>query len=427
MTTTPLSSLTLDEWYRIMGIHPWHGFQLSNEVIPLDSKCNTITCERAWIDAQRVGRYEIRAAIQRAEEIAYQYLHYWPFRRHNTLTIDYPTMGNRTLTRSYDVDPQGRWVSIQLPEGHVHALGSLYESTPVTASVVYADLDGDTLYETAQITASVPLGTLPSEVVVQFTSIDLGALPSSPDIPVRKVTVNGTTATIVIDAWNMVCPLKYQGVTCNPLNPNSFYTASSFAPTPNAYVLAYQVSVFRRRTDPTGTTQDTAQAVFIWESEPYPYFSRCCYNFSSLQTRDPSGLRYAIARGGVRDSRAGIIYLGESVYDPDSQTWSGRVNWQTCRQPDRVIVRYEAGSTENHWKTVIARLAAAELTRPICACTSANKELAEWQWDLSRNGGTDEVYSSPGDLTNPIGGRRGHIYAWRTLQQLQRTVGFLAG
>lgn len=270
MTTVPLSSLTLDEWYKIMGIHPWHGFQLANDVIPLDSKCNTITCERAWIDAQRVGRYEIREAIKRAEEIAYQYLHYWPFRRHNTLTIDYPTMGNRTMNRYYDVDPQGRWVSIQLPEGHVHALGSLYESTPVVANVAYADLDGDTLYETAQITASVPLGTLPSEVVVQFTSIDLGALPASSDIPIRKVTVSGTTATIVIDAWNMVCPLKYQGVTCNPLNPNNFYVASSFSPTPNAYVLAYQVNVFRRRTDPTGITQDTAQAVFIWESEPYP-------------------------------------------------------------------------------------------------------------------------------------------------------------
>ena len=90
-------------------------------------------------------------------------------------------------------------------------------------------------------------------------------------------------------------------------------------------------------------------------------------------------------------------------------------------------MRYESGSTDNLWKTVVARLAAAELTRPICACASANKELAEWQWDLSRNGGSDEVYSPPGDLTNPIGGRRGHIHAWRTFQQLQRTIGFLAG
>ena len=427
MTVTPLTSLTLSDWYQIMGIHPWHGFQLSNELIPLDSKCNTITCERAWIDAQRVGRYEIRSAIKRAEEIAFQFLHYWPSLRHHELIIDYPTLGNRTMTRSYNVDPQGRWVSIQLPEGHVQGLGSLYKSTPVLASVVYSDLDGDNLRETAQITATVPAGTLPSEVVVQFSSIDLGALTESPDIPVRKVTIVGTTATILIDSWNMVCPYKYQGVTCNPLNPNSFYTANATPPTPNAYVLAYQVNVLRRRTDPTGTTQDTAQAVFIWEAEPYPWFSRCCYSFPNLQTKDPSAVRYAIARGGVRDSRAGIIYVGESIYDEDTNTWGGRANWQACRQPDRVIVRYESGSTDNSWKTVIARLAAAELTRPICACASANKELAEWQWDLSRNGGADEVYSPPGDLTNPIGGRRGHIHAWRTFQQLQRTVGFIAG
>ena len=422
-------TLALSEWYDIMGINPWHGFQLSNELVPIDSKCNTITCERAWMDADRVGRYEIRRAINRAEELMYQYLHYWPTKRHREVTIPYPRLGNHALQRYTNSDPTGHWISLQLPEGHVHKLGYLAESTKVLADVVYSDMDGDNLYETATVTVSVPAGTLPDEVVVQFDPLDLGALPESPDIPVRKVTVNGTTATILIDAWNLVCPDKYQRARCSPLNPNSFYAVNPNnpkPPKPHQYTLVYDVYVFRRRTDPTGTTQDTAQAVLIWESEPYPTWSTCCYNFVSDKTRDPSALRYAIARGEVRDSRTGIIYLGDSVYDEASQSWSGKISWSNCRTPDRVIVRYEAGSTDNAWKTVISRLAAAELTRPICACSNANKELAEWQWDLSRNGGTDEVYSSPQDLTNPLGARRGHIYAWRSIQQLQRTIGFLA-
>ena len=422
-------TLSLSEWYDIMGINPWHGFQLSNELMPIDSKCNTITCERAWMDADRVGRHEIRRAITRAEDLLFQYLNYWPSKRHREVVLRYPRLGNHALTRFTNNDPTNHWISLQLPEGHVHSLGYQAESTPVLSDVVYSDLDGDGLYETATVIATVPAGTLPEEVVVQFDALDLGALTQSLDIPTRHVTVVGTTATITIDSWNLVCPDKYQKVRCVPLNPNSFYAVNPNnpkPPKPHQYVLVYDVMVFRRRTDPTGTTQDTAQAVFIWESEPFPAWSRCCYNFSSNEVRDPSAVRYAIARGGIRDSSAGIIYLGDGVYDEDTQSWSGRVSWQECRPPDRVIVRYEAGSTDNAWKTVVARLAAAELTRPICACNNANKELAEWQWDLSRNGGTDEVYSSPQDLTNPLGARRGHIHAWRSIQRLQRTIGFLA-
>jgi hypothetical protein len=423
MKNTPLNSLTLSEWYDIMGINPWHGFQLSNAQIPIDSKCNTLTYEQAFGNADRIGRRDLRRAINRAEEVAFNYLKYWPYKRHVEEIIAYPTLGNHALSRRYNVDPMGRWVSLQLPEGHVHSLGYLAQSNPVVSELTYADLDGDNVYETATCTASVPSGTLNTEVAIQFQSGDLGTLSESPFIPTRKVSVVGTTATITFDSWNLVKPVKYQGFNSNAIDPNDYYKGVPNTP----FSMARYVEVSRRRTDPTGTTQDTAQAVFIWESEPYPYFSRCCYSLPSLETSDPSGLRYAIARGGVRDSRAGIIYLGDAVYDQDTQTWNGKVDWHTCRTPDRVIVRYEAGSNDNIWKTTIARLAAAEATRPICACATANKELAEWQWDLSRNGGSDEVYSSPQDMTNPIGSRRGQVYAWRMIQQLQRTIGILAG
>ena len=422
MAITRLSELTLSEWYDIIGINPWHGFQLANASIPLDSKCNTITFERVWGNADRVGRREIRRAIERAEEIFFTYAHYWPARRHNEVTLQYPRLGNHGFSRWANVDPQGRWVGIQLPEGHVHSLGYLAESTPNNATLLYQDLDGDGVYETATCTVSIPSGTLTNEIVAQFQSADLGTLDKSPDIPIRKIVENGATVTLTFDTWNLVRPLKYQGVGSGILDPNDFPVGPG-----NTHVMAETIRVFRRRTDPTGTTLDTAQAVFVWESEPYPAFARSYFTLPSLDTRDPSAMRYAIARGSVRDSRSGIIYLGDGVYDEDTQTWSGRVDWGAYRSPDRVIVRYEAGDTDNSWKTVIARLAAAELTRPICACTTANKELAEWQWDLSRNGGTDEVYSSPQDVTNPIGSRRGHVFAWRTIQQLQRTIGFIAG
>lgn len=86
------------------------------------------------------------------------------------------------------------------------------------------------------------------------------------------------------------------------------------------------------------------------------------------------------------------------------------------------------GQMARIYQTVVARLAAAELARPICGCESANRELARWQFDLARSGGAnDEVYGavSAGDLDNPLGTRRGHIAAWRFIRQRQDVRGFL--
>ncbi len=81
------------------------------------------------------------------------------------------------------------------------------------------------------------------------------------------------------------------------------------------------------------------------------------------------------------------------------------------------------------FRTVVARLAAAELARPICGCEDASRELFRWQFDLARSSGSgDEQYGavSAADLDNPLGTRRGHVAAWRFIRQRQRYQGFLA-
>lgn len=75
---------------------------------------------------------------------------------------------------------------------------------------------------------------------------------------------------------------------------------------------------------------------------------------------------------------------------------------------------------------ITAHLAAAEMTRPICACDSrntGNRELHHWQFDLARTAGVgDEQYGaiSANDLDNPIGTRRGHVEAWQYIQRHQQ-------
>src|SRR6185369_16921871 len=101
----------------------------------------------------------------------------------------------------------------------------------------------------------------------------------------------------------------------------------------------------------------------------------------------------------------------------------------------RVTVRYLAGfplasdgQMQEPYRTMVARLAAAELARPICACDEANRELYRWQFDLARTAGSgDEAYGavSAEDLNNPFGTRRGHVYAWKQVKNLRQLRGAL--
>lgn len=37
-----MAGLSLNRWLSLMGFHPWLSMQLTNSLIPLDSKCNAL-------------------------------------------------------------------------------------------------------------------------------------------------------------------------------------------------------------------------------------------------------------------------------------------------------------------------------------------------------------------------------------------------
>ena len=117
-----------------------------------------------------------------------------------------------------------------------------------------------------------------------------------------------------------------------------------------------------------------------------------------------------------------------------------RINWNVCKPPDRVLIRYLAGVESNEvnsqiaaggsWEKAVARLAMAELAPyRICACDNANQQLWRWQFDRARAAGAnDEQYSiSEADLSNPFGTRAGHIYAWHQVRNLMLTRARVVG
>lgn len=413
--------VTLTRWLSIMGFNPWFSYQLSNSrLLPITSSCNQLTYEFAWQNGERAGRSEIRRSIQRAEELFLQYADFYPRKHFNTAIIPYPKLGDIRYQRYRGTDNQNHWLSVQLPEGKVHEIGYEHITLVSNRSVAYTDVDGDGIYETATVVATVPAGTTNEMLYVTFASSDY--LPTQSDMLTQiypmLVSVVGTTATLTFNTFDLVRPILYT-------LPNAQQLDLSVLPPSAVSPFAATVNVSTRFCDPNGTTQDTAQAVLIWETTPCPDWATLCWG--TQNTPDPAAYAYAIARVGIRDINQGIVYLGEAVYDTATEQWVGHLGFSHCRPPDRVLIRYYAGADNNNTDTVVARLAAAELARPICACAPANKELQEWQQDVMRTGLTDEVYSPPDDASNPLGSRRGHIFAWRHIQQAMRLIGIWAG
>jgi hypothetical protein len=417
-----MSGLSLNAWFSQMGYNPYHAFQLADStLVPVTSTCNTILYERASANADRAGRRDIARAIESAERLIHRHAGFWPSPRFQEVTMQYPQLADHRLRRLWDVQADGRWVSVTLPDQYIQALGPEAETGSTTAALIFSDEDGDGLFETATASGiAVPSGTTAAEVAARFLAADCGPVTPRPEIPPRSVSVAAGVATIIFDAWTLVRPVRTSGFAQSALNPT---VLPPTAGTP----FAASVEVYRRRADPTGTTTGTAMAVLTWETRPAPgWLPWCCDGTST----DPAATRQAIARVTLRDAAAGIVALGEAVYDATSGTWSATCDWR-CSPPDRVTIRYQAGvaldgiAMDPGWATVVARLAAAELARPVCACDGANKEIYEWQYDRARTGATNELYQAP--IPNPLGTRRGHIYAWDQIVRTQRLQGVYAG
>ncbi len=213
-----------------------------------------------------------------------------------------------------------------------------------------------------------------------------------------SVTISGGTATIIGRAWTIGKPLLHQGTDVDVLDP----TVDANYPT--------TLAVYRYYTD----TSD--QGAFVWESVP----GTCCEG-----NIDPSYVNASDARFTIRDSELGYVAGDIASYNTATALWEP-AQWPVAYEPNRVRVSYLAGSplaggqmnTRN--KEIIARLAAAELARAICACTDANMEMHRWQFDRARAAGSnDEQYTlSEDDLSNEFGTLWGQIWAWKQVKQL---------
>ena len=420
---TPI--LPLDLWRDVIQYHPWHFWGMATDTIPglkLTSNCNSLVYEYGWQGTDQAGREDVRNAIMNAEKILYDNLVFWPAPAYGDQILDWPRYNNQRLMRLGRMDARGKWIPLILKEGEIRNLGiEAFTSLDPAALLVFSDEDGDGLNDTFTTTVATTV-TDPNEIAVYFTAADRLSTDNSLSARWRiepvKVSISAGTATIKGKRWLIVKPVIYQDKDHYPIDPT---IAANFITT---------VHIYRRYTYRDGVDALTdSQAALIWESHP------CWWGCSNpAGSSDPSAEGWVAGRGDVKNSTDGIVSAAEAVYNATTGTWSGPSDcFAACSgEPDRVLIRYlggleldKDGWMQRSMRTTVARLAAAEMTRRICACDQANREFSNWQQDVSRITGPETYQAGLTVLDNPLGTRRGHIYAWQQIKSLARTVGTL--
>lgn len=428
MDRTP--QLPLDVFRALMGLNPWHFWGWADDDgLRVTSSCNPVLTQYAWQGHDAPGRADIAESLIVAEDRWLQWTRFAPIRRYTEDTIQYPKLTDGRMRRRVPADADARWLSLQLPEWYVVAVGVEANDAIVTdAAVIYSDDDGDGYTETATIGPLTTTVTDPTEVVIYHAALNRYHDPVLSDrwrIRPLTITLSGGQVTITAPAWLFARPIRYEGVTPQPLDPS---VSTNFVDT---------VDVYRRYTNTTGTTTATAQAVITWETRPCHGWWCGCAACGGGPTPayggsvdDPAATATALARCGVRDSDNGIISAAEAIYDVTAGVWRAAWAWD---EPDRVTVRYLAGGdVDRHGEMLrgaqhaIVRLAAADMPRDICGCAEANRRLQYWQQDLAKTGNEKELFTATPaqDLNNPLGTRRGHIYAWNEIIRVGRAIGY---
>jgi hypothetical protein len=440
--------LPLETFREFLGSHPWHWWGLQGPSIPVVG-CDDVTYQFAWQDANRVGRDDISRAIVKAEEIIARDTRISIAPHFVTEEIPYPRHFDHTLMRLTGDDAAGHWVSVATKESWVSKAGVETLSLLANVAVTLSDADGDGVWDTFTTAsfATTLLGTQVDEIELYIAAADRinqDPVSSRYSIAPIKVVVNalGSTAVITGPSYLLVKPILQQGV-----GNKSVDVGTVTPPVITNYVTT--LDVYRHYCDPTGTTLDTAQALYTWETAPWPWWGGglCCGGGNpqlafTLNIADPAATAQMIARASVRNGdNSNVIYSGQAAYDTTLSQWvASSMGWG--RPPDKVLVRYQAGyplsggvytgSTLRNGQVnpkmakIACMLAAAELPKPIDACTQANRTLQYWQFDIARSSGAnDEAYGlTTREMLNcPYGTRRGHIYAWAEMKREEKVLG----
>ena len=424
--------LPLDTWRESIGLQPWHfwGFADSGAgaIVPINSNCSGLVYEYDWQGSDAAGRESIREAIQTAEWKMAEYVGYRPMPTYTDhALVDWPRPYVSNQVWWGDSDATWRRTAVQAPEGYVlemgiEALTLIGTATVLGGELVYSALFNPSLEDTFTITIATTV-TDPTEIAVYFAAADRWDGSDASErwrIEPIQVVISGGNAVITGRKWLCGKPILYQNPVANaaPLNPQS---SANFVTS---------LDVYQRTTNGNGNSVSTCQATLVYETSNCAGWWGPCWCATGTSSSDPGTVGEVIARAGIRDKVLGLVTPGAASYDAAAGTWSSQWCCSGFCAPDRVELRYLAGyplegrAMARRFRDPVAWLASAELKRRICACRETNEKLWQLQQDLTLQATETERYQiSQRDMDNPFGMRRGHIQAWKAVQDMVQRRG----
>lgn len=401
-----VTKLPLAQFARFMGMNPAHiwGVQFT--------EIESMTCSQAvftyeWQNSDAVSREEISRCIAGAEADIEAYLGYrlmpsWEEEEWRPFPQPYR---NELIWRS-PYGAQGRPQPVEVRWKHVLSGGRRgLTLIDANAAITWDSQFGGANYkDRGTVTVTVPAGTAACEIALYYPGKS-----GDEHHRIRPVTASiiGNTATIMFRRELAVKEELTELIAAggNYIRPVAGSDDGNF--------LA-DVDVYRLFND--GETQ----ATLLW----YPPNSCDALGFL-LPSADPSRIATQPAVLSIDEPELGFVAPLPAAWDAGTRTFSGALR-ALPRQPDAVRLFYYGGLVDQalecplstmseDWARTVAILAAARLSRPLCACAKVNAE--RWQRDIAFSGGTGRFQIGPTDLDSPFGTLAGEIYAYRRVRR----------
>lgn len=429
--------LSLDRFAQIMGIAPPHfngavGSAGTPIVFPAGgASCDSVFWQHAWQAVDRVSREDIAEEISMSEEEIAQFIGYWPgpkwiegevhkMPRHHRQDVFEDGLDNRGMPKSVKAN-WGRIIS--QGQRATTVIGTATRTIPVNIAdtLVFSDADGDGFDETATITLA---SAVYDECEYKVYFAGHGAAEEWEVRPLRTVTVAGGNVVITLWTWQILDPDLWEAF------PTSDGKAAINLDTDTNFVLS--VDVYREYNDPTARS-----AELYWEP---------LGNVASIFCPNCGGTGCTVCEfttqdgcAHVRDVEIGTLVPGPATYDAATGAWLPDA-LSVCRMPDQVKFWYQSGELSrdylaglscdplsHFWAETIAWLTVCRLERPFCRCSNVSS-VTEWlRVDLAQTPREGDTYvTSPGDLENPFGTRRGEIRVWKRLAKLAPRIAHVA-
>lgn len=407
--------LPLDIWRSEIGLNPWLFWGIAGGPIVDIAKCSGLLREYSWQGSDTAGRDDLRRAIERAEQMLFDYLNYRVAPQYvETEPLAWPRFNDAAQVRYANIDATGRRVAVMAPEFHIQAMGVEQLTLEATAACVYSSVFGPQtptpFLDTCTLTLPVTT-TDPAELAVYFSASDRFDDTRTFDrwrIAPIQASITGGIATIVVRRWLLVRPILYEAPVLNALDAT------------NAANFVTSLDVYRRTTNGDGLTVDDCQATLQYESSDCGGWGAGFCMGPSAGITDPGTFAEVVARAGIRDRTLGLITPAAAVFNASTMAWSAMSACNCYADPDRVVLRYlagyplERGQMAKQWQQVVAMLAAAEVKRRLVACRETNERLHDLQLDMALQSTETERYQRTNeDLNSPFGTRLGHISAWK--------------